>query len=234
MLTGKRIIIVGGSAGIGLNIAEQVTAAGAIPIIVGRTADKISEAKKKLTYDTSVYQLDASKEQDVIAFFEEIGPFDHLISTIKHPHVSGNFTETSSEDSKVAFDTKFWGQYNLVQHGLKQIRPDGSFILSSGIASRRSYPGFSTTAAINGAIESLVKSLSVEIAPIRINAVSPGFIERFADDTKRLKTVNSLGALLPLQRLGTQSEAASAYLFLLQNRYASGTILDIDGAELYS
>jgi len=234
MLTGKRIVIVGGSAGIGLKIAEQLTMAGAKPIIVGRTAEKIAQAQKKLTSDTSVYQLDASNEQDVIKFFEEIGQFDHLISTIKHPHVSGEFGSSSTADLKKAFDTKFWGQHNLVMHGLKYINAEGSFILTSGIASRRSYPGFSATAAINGAIESLVKSLSVEIAPLRINAVCPGFIERFSDDKQRLATVNKLGANLPLRRLGSQNETATAYLFLLQNRYSTGSIIDIDGGELCS
>lgn len=234
MLTGKRIIIVGGSAGIGLRIAEQLTMAGAIPIIVGRTTEKITQAQKKLTSDTSVYQLDASNEQDVISFFKQVGHFDHLISTIKHPHVSGKFSTSTTTELKQAFDTKFWGQHNLVMHGLKYINEAGSFILTSGIAARRSYPGFSTTAAINGAIESLVKSLSSEITPIRINAVCPGFIERFSDDKQRLETVNNLGAKLPLNRLGSQDETASAYLFLLQNRYATGSIIDIDGGELCS
>jgi len=234
MLTGKRIIIVGGSAGIGLKIAEQLTMAGAKPIIVGRTSEKISQAQKKLTSDASVYQLDAGNEEEIIKFFEEIGPFDHLISAIKHPHVSGDFGTTSSEDLKEAFNTKFWGQHNLVRHGLNYINQEGSFILTSGIASRRSYPGLSITAAINGAIESLVKSLAVELAPIRINAVCPGFIERFSNDQQRLETIKTHGARLPLERLGSQNEVASAYLFLLQNRYANGSIIDIDGAELCS
>ncbi|PKG39058.1 SDR family oxidoreductase [Psychromonas sp. Urea-02u-13] len=234
MLTGKRIVIVGGSAGIGLRVAEQLIGAGATLIIVGRTQEKIIEAKKKLTSDVSVYQLDASNETEVIHFFEQIGHFDHLISTIKHPHVTGDFATTSSKDLRIAFDTKYWGQHNLVQHGLKNINEGGSFILTSGIASRRSYPGFSATAAMNGAIESLVKSLSVELAPIRINAVCPGFIERFSDDKQRLETVKKLGARLPLKHLGEQNEVAKAYVFLLQNNYASGTIIDIDGAELCS
>lgn len=234
MLTGKRIIIVGGSAGIGLRVAEQLIAAGARLIIVGRTEEKLIEAKKKLTSDIIVYQLDASNEADVIAFFEKMGPFDHLISTIKHPHVTGGFETTSSQDVRTAFDTKYWGQHNLVQHGLKQVNVGGSFILTSGIAARRSYPGFSAMAAIDGAIESLVKSLSVELAPIRINAVCPGFIERFSNDKQRLQTVKKLGARLPLTNLGEQNEVAKAYLFLLQNNYASGTIIDIDGAELCS
>lgn len=234
MLTGKRIVIVGGSAGIGLRIAEQLIAAGARLYIVGRTEEKLIAAKKKLTCDVSIHLLDVSIEQNVITFFEQIGPFDHLISTVKHPHVTGDFETTNSLDLRAAFDTKYWGQHNLVQHGLKHIRAGGSFILTSGIASRRSYPGFSTMAAINGAIESLVKSLSVEIAPIRINAVCPGFIERFANDSKRLETVKNLGARLPLKALGGQNEVAKAYIFLLQNNYASGTIIDIDGAELSS
>ncbi len=234
MLTGKRVVIVGGSAGIGLKIAELLFIAGAELVIVGRTLDKLLNVQKKLTSDIEVHQLDAADESAVIDFFNKVGHFDHLISTIKHPHVTGDFHKTKSSDLKAAFDAKFWGQYHLALHGSPFIKESGSIVLTSGIASRRYYPGLSGTAAINGAIESLVKSLAVELAPLRVNAVCPGFAERFKDDKKRLETVKELGARLPLEHLGSQDDMAKAYLFLLQNQYASGTILDLDGAELCS
>ena len=158
--------------------------------------------------------------------------FDHLVSTIKPEHLTCEFADSKLENTKQAFDAKFWGQYNLVRHSLKHISKNGSIVLTSGIAANRGYKGFSGTAAINGAIESLVGSLSVELAPIRINAVSPGFIERFQGDDERLETIKQLNNRIPLKRLGTHAEVCEAYLYLLNNKFSTGTILKIDGGEL--
>lgn len=105
-------------------------------------------------------------------------------------------------------------------------------MLTSGIASNRGYKGFSGIAAINGAVESFVKSLSSEISPIRINAVSPGFIERHINDSSRYDAIKKLGASPSINRLGTQDEVALAYVYLLKNEYSTGNILVVDGGEL--
>lgn len=232
MLDNKRIVIVGGSSGIGLSLSEHLLVEGSEVIIASRTPEKLLAAKKKLNDEVSTYELNASDEKSVVNFFSDIGSFDHLVITIKPDHLVSAFSESSVVDAKQAFDNKFWGQYNLVRHGLKNISASGSIVLTSGIASARSYKGFSGTAAINGAIESLVKSLSGEISPVRINAVSPGFIERYGDDKDRLNAVKALGARPSVDRLGTLKEVAEAYLYLLKNEYSTGSILILDGGEL--
>lgn len=232
ILDNKRIVIVGGSSGIGLSLSEQLLAEGSEVVIASRSLDKLLTAKKKLNDEVSTCELDASDEKSVIKFFSKIGSFDHLVVTIKPDHLVSPFNESNVIDAKQAFDSKFWGQYHLVRHGLKNISACGSIVLTSGIASARSYKGFSGTAAINGAIESLIKSLSGEISPVRINAVSPGFIERHDDDNDRLNTVKSLGARPPINRLGTPKEVAEAYLYLLKNEYSTGSVLILDGGEL--
>ena len=232
MLDNKRIVIIGGSSGIGLSLSEHLLAEGSEVVIASRSPEKLLAAKKKLNDEVSTYELDASDEKSVVNFFSDIGSFDHLVITIKPDHLVSAFSESSVVDAKQAFDSKFWGQYNLVRHSLKNISVSGSIILTSGIASARSYKGFSGTAAINGAIESLVKSLSGEISPIRINAVSPGFIERNGDDQDRLNAVKALGARPSIDRLGTPKEVAEAYLYLLKNEYSTGSVLILDGGEL--
>ena len=228
----KRIVIVGGGTGIGLCLAEQLVNLGARVVIASRDIQKIETVCAKLGALASAYQLDASDEQAVIQFFSDLGQFDHLVVTIRPDHLTAPFTESAPSDSRGAFDAKFWGQYNLARYCIDTISPTGSIVFTSGIAAARGYQGFSCTAAINGAIEALTKSLAVELAPIRVNAVTPGFIQRYSDDDERWQMVTDLTARIPAQRLGTQKEAAGAYIYLLQNRYTTGTILTVDGGEL--
>lgn len=186
----------------------------------------------QLGVNASSYALDASDETAVMEFFKQTGRFDHLVSTIKPAHLTAQFETSDTNNTRNAFEAKYWGQYYLARHCLKTIAADGSILLTSGIAASRGYCGFSGTAAMNGAVEALIRSLAVELAPRRVNAASPGFIERYADDTERLNVVTALGGRMPLQHLGTHTEAAEAYLYLLQNKYSSGTILAMDGGEL--
>ena len=229
---GKRVLIIGGGTGIGLCLAEKLIKLGATVVVASRNIEKLQLVVAKMGANASAYQLDASDEQAVIQFFSAVGEFDHLVATIRPDHLTAPFNKTTPSSSRGAFDAKFWGQYYLAHHCLNTISKNGSILFTSGIAAARGYRGFSSTAAINGAIESLTKSLAVELAPVRVNTVSPGFIERSAEDIERWDMVQNLGARIPAERLGTQAEAAEAYIYLLQNRYTTGTILTVDGGEL--
>lgn len=232
MLKNKRIVIVGGSSGIGLNLSGHLLNQDNEIVVGSRSLEKLSEAKKIMNDKITIFQLDASDENSVIEFFDKVGKFDHLVVTIKPEHLTCEFEKSNVLSARKAFDSKFWGQYNLVRYCLKNISSKGSIVLTSGIASKRSYKGFSGTAAINGAVESFVKSVSGEIYPVRINAISPGFIERHSRDSSRYESIIKLGATLPLERLGTQDEVSQAYIFLLENTYSTGTTLVVDGGEL--
>jgi NAD(P)-dependent dehydrogenase (short-subunit alcohol dehydrogenase family) len=229
---GKHVVIVGGSSGIGLELAKQVVNQGGNVTIASRSEEKLKSAYVAIGSSVSTYVLDASNESEVICFFNDLGGIDHLISTIKPTHISNKFTDAEVTSHKDAFDAKYWGQYFLALHGIRTNSVTRSIIFTSGIAASRGYTGFSGTAAINGAIESLVKSLAVELAPIRVNAVSPGFIERFPNDNERYKTIESLGSNVPLKRLGTHREVAESYLYLMKNKYTTGSVLTVDGGEL--
>lgn len=228
----KRVLIIGGGTGIGLCLARQLVDMGASVVIASRNTEKLQAVCAELGKAASTYPLDASDEQAVIRFFADLGEFDHLVATIRPDHLTAPFMASSPADSRDAFNAKFWGQYYLARHCIDTISVKGSIVFTSGIAAARGYPGFSSTAAINGAIESLTKALAVELAPIRVNAVAPGFIERHTDDEERWEMVQGLTTRIPAKRLGTQTEAANAYIYLLQNQYTSGTILTVDGGEL--
>ena len=112
------------------------------------------------------------------------------------------------------------------------MKPAGSVILTSGIASQRSYPGYSWLAGANGAIESLVKSLCAEILPVRINAVSPGFVEKVPHDPERLAQIKHIEPCFPMERLATQDEVVESYFYLMKNGYTTGNTLVVDGGVL--
>lgn len=229
MLRNSKILVVGGSSGIGFAVAQQSLNAGAEVVIASRSLDKLHAAAKQLGGRVTVEQVDASDEHAVIDFFERVGPFDHLAATIK-PHLpSGKFLENDLAAVSAAFDAKFWGQYRLVKHAVRHIRPNGSIVLTSGVASRRSYSGYSAVSAMNAATEALASAIAIELAPIRVNTVCPGFVDADAPIPGRVDYVKKLASNLPLDRLGAAKEIADAYLYLFGNAYSTGSVIVVDG-----
>jgi NAD(P)-dependent dehydrogenase (short-subunit alcohol dehydrogenase family) len=228
----RKVLIVGGSSGIGLNLSSILLDEGFSITIASRSVERLNKAKEALNQNVSIEVVDASDEKSVMELANRVGEIDHLVVTIKPDHLTNEFSLSDTAEVRNAFDGKFWGQYYLARHCLSKIKAGGSITLTSGIASRRGYRGFSGTAAINGAIESFVASVAGEISPIRINAVCPGFIESKENDVKRYSKVQELGSRIPLNRLGRQREVSEAYLYLMNNTYSTGTTIVVDGGEL--
>jgi len=155
--------------------------------------------------------------------FESIGAIDHLIVAVRPEVRSGAFVDVDIDEARRAFETKFWGQYRLVQVAARYISETGSIVLTSGIAGERIYRGASTMALINGATETLCRTLAVELGPVRVNCVSPGFVEAKGE------SVQDYARQFPAGRLGTLDEIASGYLSLMVNPYVTGTINVLDG-----
>lgn len=232
MLKNKKIVVVGGSSGIGYAVAQKALNAGAQVVIASRSKERLCSAAKKLGDVVQMEVVDASDEESVAAFFQRVGNFDHLAITIK-PHLPAQqFLENEMNAVMAAFDAKFWGQYRLAKHGVKYIQKNGSVTFTSGIASRRSYPGYSAVSAINAATEALAKAIAIELAPIRINTVCPGFVDTEPPTSERAEHFRVLSPSLPLNRLGMAGEIAEAYLYLFANSYATGTVVVIDGGAI--
>lgn len=229
MLTNKKIVLVGGGTGIGQAIAQKAIDAGAEVVIASRSLEKLRVASTQLGECVQMAQVDASDEQSVIDFFQRVGPFDHLAVTVKPVLPAGRFLENEQDAVHAAFDAKFWGQYRLAKHGAAYLRPKGSIVLTSGIASCRAYPGYSAISAMNAAIEALTKAIAIELAPIRVNCVCPGFVDADPPTPGRAQHVKSLAPAMPLERLGSASEAAEAYLYLFGNSYSTGSVVVVDG-----
>lgn len=232
MIKNQKIVIVGGSSGIGYAVAQQALAAGAQVIIASRSNERLSAAARQLGEHAQIEVVDAADEQSVTDFFRRVGHFDHLAITIK-PHIrSGCFLENEVSAAIAAFDTKFWGQYRLAKHGAPYIRKNGSIIFTSGIASRRGYIGYSAVSAMNAATEALANAIAIELAPIRVNTVCPGFVETEPPTPGRAQYIETLSPTLPLKRLAAASDIADAYLYLFGNSYSTGAVIVVDGGAI--
>lgn len=212
-MKGKTVLIVGGTSGIGFALAKKVSDAGARVIVSSRS-------KHKESYNFDYISVDLTVDSDVADLVGIAGNIDHLAITIKSPLVVENFLEINNDDVRNAFETKFWGQYNLVKKIHKNINTGGSITMTSGSLGIKPHKGFSTMSAVAGAVDSLCRSLALELAPLRVNSVSPGF-----------KTLEELKDKIPLG-LGTSQQMANSYFYLMNDDYVTGTNLITDGGAL--
>lgn len=229
MLKNKKIVVVGGTSGIGHALARQALDAGAEVVVASRSPEKLAAALAGLGPGARAEQVDAGNDDSVAALFDRIGPFDHLAMTIKSALSHHNFLAADLVKVQAAFDIKVWGQYRLARHAAAAIRPGGSIVFTSGVASRRATPGMSAASAMNGAIEALAQAIALELAPIRVNTVSPGLIDAGEANPARRAALQELARSVPLRRMGWPDEVASAYLHLFGSAYATGSVIVVDG-----
>jgi NAD(P)-dependent dehydrogenase (short-subunit alcohol dehydrogenase family) len=231
-LNGKRVVVVGGTSGIGLATAKAFLNEAAEVIIASRSASKIAEAKLVLGGKAEGYELDFRSDEKVTAFFNKVGNFDHLIITAGDGAM-GHFSDLPVASVKEAFDSKFWGQYLTARTAIPYLNQGGSITLTSGVYGVRPPKGASTLAAINSAIEGLVRGLAVDLAPIRVNVVSPGIVETpiYAGipDEQRKAMFNGIAQQLPVARIGQPEDIAQSYVYLAKNGFTSGSVVLIDG-----
>jgi NAD(P)-dependent dehydrogenase (short-subunit alcohol dehydrogenase family) len=236
-LKGKRVVIVGGTSGIGLSTAKAFMEQSAQVIIASRSAAKLSEAKQTLGGNVEAYGLDFRSEENTVEFFKKVGQFDHLVITAAEGAM-GDFREMSVEKAQSAFDSKFWGQYVTVKAAIPYLNKDSSITLTSGLYGKRPAKGASTLAAINSALEGLMRGLAVDIAPIRVNVVSPGIVNTpaYADmpEEQRNAMFNFIAKQLPVGRIAQPEDIAETYVYLAKNRFTSGTVILNEGGALLS
>jgi NAD(P)-dependent dehydrogenase (short-subunit alcohol dehydrogenase family) len=229
----ESVVIIGGSSGMGLAIAKEAADSGAAVIIAGRSQGKLDEAIRVIAGDVATYIVDLSDEGSVMKLFQSIGSFDHLVitgSSVK----TGQLRELSLADARASMDSKFWGAYMAARYA--QIRPKGSITFFSGILSRRPSSGLASLAAINAAVEALGRALALELAPIRVNVVSPGLTDTPAyatmPDDARKGMFAAVAKRLPVGRVGRPEDIASLTLELMRNSFLTGLVVDVDGGAM--
>jgi NAD(P)-dependent dehydrogenase (short-subunit alcohol dehydrogenase family) len=231
-LQDKRVVVIGGSSGIGLATARMAAAEGAAVVIASRSMDKLEQAAATIPGKIEAFSVDIREEKSLAALFAAIGEFDHL-ATPGGEAAGGPFLELDLREARQAFDSKFWGQYMAAKHAAPRIRRGGSITLISGSNSQRPLPQAAVRAAINNAVEGLARALAVELTPIRVNAVSPGLVDTPLHDhlpgERKDAFFQAVAATLPLKRVGTAEEIAHAVLHLMTNGYTTGSTLFVDG-----
>ena len=232
-LNGKRVVVLGGTSGIGLAVAEAATAAGARVVVASRGQVRVDAAVALLPVGAEGFAVDLTDEAAVRGLFERIGPFDHLAFTAGETLQLGALAEMSLASARQFFETRYWGALTAAKYGAPLIRAGGSIVFSSGIAGVRPQAGWALGASICAGMEGLTRALAVELAPIRVNLVSPGFVRtplwRDIPEEDREAMYGAVGAKLPVGRVGEAAEVAETYVFLMRQGFATGQTFVIDG-----
>jgi len=236
-IANSRILIVGGSSGMGLALAKRMLAIGAEVIIVGRNEDKLERAGAELqSAALSTVAADITQEGQVADLFERVGRLDHIVSTAAD--IEGAYELLPSLDLRAAqrvVESKFYGPLLLAKYGVPVLSPTGSITFTSGIAAYRPSARGSVVAAVNAGLEGLVRALAVEVAPIRVNAVSPGWVDTpiwtFVAGDKKDETLSAMAKRLPVGRVGQPEDIADAISFLMGNAFTTGTVLHVEGGH---
>ncbi|WP_371516413.1 SDR family oxidoreductase [Kitasatospora sp. NBC_01300] len=233
LFTGQRVVVMGGSSGIGEAAATAFAADGAEVVITGRGRDRLDAAVARIGGKTVGHQLDAADPEAVAAFFARSGTVDHLVVAVSGAAGSGPFAQLDLADLATGFDAKFWPQVRVLQAALPHLRADGSVTLITAASARAAIPGTAGLAAINGALEAMVPPLAVELAPLRINAVSPGVIDTPWWDRvpaeQRTALFDGLAATTPVGRVGRAEDVAQAIRLLAANTFVTGVVFDCTG-----
>ena len=231
LLAGKKIVVVGGSSGIGLATAELAKREGADVTIASRNAERLKAAAEKI--GVIAIPADVTSDDSVSDLFRKCGPVDHVVVTAAQLR-TGPFKTVSMDDVRATMESKFWGAWRVARAA--EIRPGGSLTLVTGYLSTRPRSGAAIVSAVNGALESLTRGLALELAPIRVNAVSPGTIDTpiraSMPEAARRDMLTKTAAALPVGRVGVGEDIARQILTFMAVGFATGSIVYIDGGAL--
>ncbi len=229
----ESVVVIGGTSGVGLATAKMLSSEGYRVIISGRSQDTIDDALSQIGGDSLGFTLNFTDHASIASFFDQVGSFDHLALVGSGKAAWGGFHELKLEDLKIAFDQKFYGFFLCSQAALKTIRSDGSILFVIGGASRSAIPGTTGIAAVNGAIQAMAFTMAKELAPLRVNILSPGLVDTPVYDwmtaEQKAGFFQQMGGQLPVGRVGKPDDIAEAVSYFIKNRYTTGAILDVDG-----
>ena len=232
-IDGKKAIVFGGTSGIGLSATQMLSDKGAHVVALSRNPEKLQNVPKNVvTKKMNVLDRDALEQ-----FFQEVGEYDILVnSATGGARAVGPFLSMDLDGYKASFD-KLWGYTNVVRYGTKFLKDNGNIVLVSGSPARKCRPGQIAISSVGGAVEAFARGIAPEIAPKRINIVSPGIIDtpmsplqgKEREDYYKNTTNNNL-----IPRAGTPDEVATGIIFAIENEFITGTTIDIDGGWLIS
>ncbi|HEY2048488.1 MAG TPA: SDR family oxidoreductase [Caulobacteraceae bacterium] len=235
-LNNQRIVVLGGTSGLGLAVAQAAVVEGAAVVVGSSSQARVDAALALLGKTAEGRAVDLSDPSATRAFFERTGPFDHLVYT------AGESLQLLGLDADLAamrrfFELRYWGALAAAQSARASIRAGGSIVFTSGTASARPLgPGWAAASSICSAMEGLTRALAVELKPLRVNCVAPGVVKTplwsGMSDADREAFYASEAARLPVGHAGEPEEIAEAYLYLMRQTYVTGQVVYADGGAL--
>src|SRR6266550_813727 len=232
-LSGSRVLVLGGSSGIGLATAKAAAASGAKVTLASRSNDKVNAAATQVGKGAVGVPLDTTNDAALEAFFSRQPEWDHIIVSVAAGRSAG-LQELSLQDAYGNMNAKFWTAYKTAR--VARITPDGSLTLVSGFLSQRPNKDALLQGCINAAVESLGRGLALALSPVRVNTVSPGLIDtpiRGAMPADKKKAMlDHAAATLPARRVGQPEDVAEAILMLMTNPFTTGSTLFVDGGGM--
>jgi NAD(P)-dependent dehydrogenase (short-subunit alcohol dehydrogenase family) len=234
LLENQTVVVIGGSSGMGLAVAAKSVQSGARVVIASRSQEKLKAAAATIGGDVHWQVVDTTDETSVADLFERLGTVDHLVipgSSVK----TGSLREMPLADGLYTMQSKFWGPYLCAKYA--RITPEGSITLFSGILSRRPGQNDAVLAAVNAAVEAMGRALAKDLAPVRVNVISPGMTAGTGAYLKMPEAARegmfaTIAQRLPAGRVGRPEDIADAALMLMTNGFITGIVLDVDGGGL--
>jgi NAD(P)-dependent dehydrogenase (short-subunit alcohol dehydrogenase family) len=232
-LKDQTVLIIGRGSGLARAIALAARDAGAQVVAAGRDQETLPAAYADEP-GVSTETVDLTDEASIAALGERLGAVDHVVSTAS-ARVRGHLADLDRDAIRLSFDTKVIGPLMLAKHLAPRMREGGSLVIFSGVAASKIAVGTMGVAITNAAADTLARSLALELAPIRVNAISPGVIDTGAWDALgeqgKADYFVGISARNPARRIGTPDDIAQGVLFAMTNTFLTGQTLHIDGGE---
>jgi len=235
-LQDQRVVIIGGTSGIGLAVAEASVAEGARVVVASSSQSRVDTAVARLGAAAGGQVVDVTDSDAARRFFESLDAVDHVVYTAGEALSLMPIHDLDLDRARGFFQTRYFGALNMVHAAAGHLRPSGSITLTSGSAGERPGAGWALAAGVCGAMNSLTRALALDLAPIRVNAVAPGVVRSplwaQLSEAERDSFYAQTGASLPVGRVGEVADVAQAYLYCMTQSYGTGTVLNVDGGSL--
>ena len=235
-LTGQKVVVIGGSSGMGLATAQAAARAGAKVTIASSDKDRLDRALAELPDGCDGVVADTRDEDAVAALFEHVGAFDHLVYTAGDAVAPHPVADVALADARRRLDVRFWGTVAAVKYAIPHLSPTGSISVTSGTVGVRPVPGFALGAAGVGAVEGLARGLAVELAPIRVNVVRAGAVRtpmwEGIPEAQREGMFVAMAKRTLTGAIGEAEQIAATHLYLMTNGFVTGTVITVDGGAV--
>ncbi len=230
----QKVVVIGGTSGIGLATAILAREAGATVWAASRSEDKVA-ACSTANPEIDFMQVDIHDTDALKSLFEKTGPIDHILGVATGAErVMAPFMTQTDEEFRGAFN-KFWGYTNLARQGIPFLADSGSLTFVSGTPARKCNPGMSSVSCTGSAVEGLTRALALELTPIRVNVIAPGLIDTGMFDSfgdSKPEVLENISKNILLGRVGQAAEVAEAIMLVMTNPYMTGTTIDVDGGAM--